>query len=32
LEPMLIVVMSAVVGFIVFATMLPILETTKAVH
>lgn len=32
LEPMLIVVMSAVVGFVVFATMLPILETTRSIR
>lgn len=32
LEPALIVAMSAVVGFIVFATMMPILEATRAMH
>ena len=31
LEPLLIVGMSAVVGFIVFATMMPILEATRAI-
>ena len=32
LEPILIVVMAAVVGFVVFATMLPILEVTRAIQ
>ncbi len=32
LEPVLIVVMSAVVGFIVFATMMPILEVTRTLQ
>jgi type II secretory pathway component PulF len=32
LEPILIIVMSAVVGFIVFATMMPILEATRAMQ
>ncbi len=32
LEPALIVLMSAVVGFVVFATMMPILEATKAMQ
>ena len=32
LEPILIIVMSAVVGFIVFATMTPILEATRALQ
>ena len=32
LEPLLIVVMSVVIGFIVFATMTPILEATRAIH
>lgn len=32
LEPLLIVVMSAVIGFIVLATMLPILETTRVLN
>ncbi len=32
LEPVLIVILSAVVGFIVFATMMPILEATRAMQ
>jgi type II secretory pathway component PulF len=32
LEPMLIVIMSAVVGFVMFATMMPILEVTRAIQ
>ena len=32
LEPVLIVIMSAVVGFVVFATMMPILEATRAIQ
>lgn len=32
LEPILIIIMSAVVGFVVFATMLPILEATRAIQ
>lgn len=32
LEPILIVIMSAVVGFVVFATMMPILEATRAIQ
>ncbi|MBI4716616.1 MAG: type II secretion system F family protein [Planctomycetes bacterium] len=32
LEPLLIVVMSAVVGFVVFATMAPILEATRVIQ
>ena len=32
LEPALIVIMSAVVGFVVFATMMPILEATRAIQ
>ncbi len=31
LEPILIIIMSAVVGFIVFATMMPILEATRLI-
>ncbi|MGD2109474.1 MAG: type II secretion system F family protein [Phycisphaerae bacterium] len=32
LEPVLIVIMSAVVGFVVFATLMPILEVTRAIQ
>ncbi|MCO6437963.1 MAG: type II secretion system F family protein [Phycisphaerae bacterium] len=32
LEPLMIVVMSAIVGFVVFATMMPILEATKVLQ
>jgi len=32
LEPLLIVVLSAIVGFVVFATMMPILEATRAIQ
>lgn len=32
LEPMLIVVMAALVGFVVFSTMMPILEVTRAIQ
>ena len=32
IEPALIVVMSVVVGFVVFATMMPILEATRTIH
>lgn len=32
LEPLLIVIMSAVVGFVVFATMMPILEATRGIQ
>jgi type II secretory pathway component PulF len=32
LEPVLIVIMSAIVGFVVFATLMPILEVTRAIQ
>jgi len=32
LEPILIIIMSVVVGFVVFATMMPILETTRVIR
>jgi type II secretory pathway component PulF len=32
LEPLLIVLMSGVVGYVVFATMMPILEATRAIQ
>lgn len=32
LEPLLIVILSVIIGFIVFATMMPILEVTRTIH